>query len=208
MQCVYPLTVTSNGLAATSAPATDCSLMEAIAAGDRRAMRTLYMRHHTRVYRFLLRLLQNEASAEELLSDVFLDAWRHAGRFEGRSQVSTWLIGIARHKALGALRKHTTDTLDEAAAERIEDPADGPEVVLAKRETGTILRGCLDELSAAHREIIDLVYYHGKTIDEVAALIGVPTGTVKTRMFYARKQLRAAMAARGETGIAGTGTLQ
>ncbi len=208
MQCVYPLTVTSNGATRTSEPTSDCLLLEATANGDRQALRTLYGRHHTRVYRFLLRLVHDTATAEELLSDVFLDAWRNASRFEGRSQVSTWLMGIARHKALGALRRRSSDTLDLQAAEHVADPADSPDVTLAKDETVSLLRACLDELSAAHREIIDLVYYHGKTIEEIATLIGVPTGTVKTRMFYARKQLRLAIAARGETGIAGIGALQ
>jgi RNA polymerase sigma-70 factor (ECF subfamily) len=87
--------------------------------------------------------------------------------------------------------------LDEEVAEFIEDPADNPEVIVQKQERTSILRNCLAQLSAAHREIIDLVYYHEKTIEEVAEIIAVPVNTVKTRMFYARKRIGEMMAAKG-----------
>jgi RNA polymerase sigma-70 factor (ECF subfamily) len=201
MSCTYPLIAPSNSSAERSAPASDTALMTATAAGDKLALRTLYARHHVRVYRFLLRLTHNEAMAEDLLADVFFDVWRKGDRFAGRSQVSTWLLAIARHKALSALRRHGMEALDDDAAERIEDPADNAETVLAKGETYAALRNSLQELSPAHREIVDLVYYHGRTIEEAASIIGVPVGTAKTRMFYARKQLRSAMAARGEATL-------
>jgi RNA polymerase sigma-70 factor (ECF subfamily) len=175
--------------------------MAATASGDKLALRTLYTRHHVRVYRFLLRLTHNEAMAEDLVADVFLDVWRKADRFAGRSQVTTWLLAIARHKALSALRRHGMEALDDDAAERIEDPADNAEAALAKGETYTALRNSLTQLSPAHREIVDLVYYHCRTIEEAAAIVRVPVGTAKTRMFYARKQLRSAMAARGEATL-------
>jgi RNA polymerase sigma-70 factor (ECF subfamily) len=198
MSCTYPLVVPSNSSAQRSTPASDTTLIAATATGDRLALRTLYGRHHVRVYRFLLRLTQNEAMAEDLLADVFLDVWRKADGFEGRSQVSTWLLAIARHKALSALRRPTMEAFDDGAAERIEDPADNAQATLEKCETYTALRDCLEQLSPAHREIVDLVYYHGRTIEEAAAIIDVPVGTAKTRMFYARKQLRSGMTARGE----------
>src|SRR5262245_39049724 len=147
MQYAHPLTVTSIGRAASCGPTADAALVTAIAAGDQRALRTLYARHHVRLFRFLARLTNNAASAEELLSDVFLDVWRQAGRYEARSQVSTWLFGIARNKALSALRRRSTEPLDEEAAALIEDPADNPEVALDKRETGAILAHCLTQLS-------------------------------------------------------------
>ena len=83
----------------------DDVLIARIAGGDRLAMQVLFARHHVRVFRFVLRLTRNEATAEDLISEVFLDVWRQAGKFEGRSAVSTWLLGIARFKALSALRK-------------------------------------------------------------------------------------------------------
>ena len=164
-------------------------LVSRIAGGDRLAMQVLYARHHVRVYRFVLRLVRNEATAEDLISDVFLDIWRQAGKFEGRSAASTWMLSIARFKALSALRRRPEAELDEETTEQIEDHADDPETALAKKDKGAALRQCLAGLSADHREIIDLVYYHEKSVEEVAEIVGIPEATVKTRMFYARKKL-------------------
>ena len=172
-------------------------LISRIAGGDRLAMQVLYARHHVRVYRFALRLVRNEATAEDLISEVFLDIWRQAGRFEGRSAASTWMLSIARFKALSELRRRPEEELDEETAEQIEDHADDPETALAKKDKGSALRQCLAKLSADHREIIDLVYYHEKSVEEVAEIVGIPEATVKTRMFYARKKLAELLKAAG-----------
>jgi RNA polymerase sigma-70 factor (ECF subfamily) len=172
-------------------------LIGRIAGGDRLAMQVLFARHHVRVYRFVLRLVRNEATAEDLISEVFLDVWRQAGRFEGRSAVSTWLLAIARFKALSALRRRPEEELLEETAAAIEDPSDDPEVVLQKKDTSAALRQCLTALSAEHREVIDLVYYHEKSVEEVAEILAIPQGTVKTRMFYARKKLTELLKAQG-----------
>jgi RNA polymerase sigma-70 factor (ECF subfamily) len=149
------------------------------------------------VYRFVLRLVRDESTAEDLISEVFLDVWRQAGRFEGRSAVSTWLLAIARFKALSALRKRPDEELDDDAAAAIEDSSDTPEVALEKKDKSTVLRQCLEKLSPEHKEIIDLVYYHEKSVEEVAEIVGIPENTVKTRMFYARKKLAELLKAAG-----------
>jgi RNA polymerase sigma-70 factor (ECF subfamily) len=172
-------------------------LIGRIASGDRLAMQVLYARHHVRVYRFVLRLVSDPTTAEELISEVFLDVWRQANRFEGRSAVSTWLLAIARFKALSALRRRSDEELDEDAAAAIEDTSDDPEIALQKKDKGEILRKCLTALSPDHREIIDLVYYHEKSIEEVAEVLKIPENTVKTRMFYARKKLAELLKAAG-----------
>ncbi len=164
-------------------------LIGRIANGDRLAMQVLFARHHIRVYRFVLRMVRNEAAAEDLISEVFLDVWRQAEKFERRSTVLTWMLGIARFKALSALRRRGDEQLDDETAGAIEDQADDPEIALAKKDKGAVLRQCLTRLSAEHREIIDLVYYHEKSVEEVAGIVGIPEATVKTRMFYARKKL-------------------
>jgi RNA polymerase sigma-70 factor (ECF subfamily) len=146
---------------ARSAPlqaTSDEALMARIAAGDRDAMRALYVRHHMRVHRFVLRLVRNQTVAEDVISETFLDVWRQAGSFEGRSAVSTWLLAIARFKALSILRRKKEDELDEDGVTALVDPVDNPEVAAQKRDTGQILRQCLTALSRDHREIIDLVY--------------------------------------------------
>src|SRR5262250_4017729 len=94
----------------------DEALIARIASGDRLAMQVLFARHHVRIYRFVLRLVRDQWKAEDLISEVFLDVWRQADRFEGRSAVSTWLLAIARFKALSALRKRPDQELDEETA--------------------------------------------------------------------------------------------
>jgi RNA polymerase sigma-70 factor (ECF subfamily) len=168
---------------------TDEVLIARIAKGDRLAIQVLFARHHVRVYRFVLRLVRNEATAEDLISEVFLDVWRQAGKFEGRSAVSTWMLSIARFKALSSMRKRKDAELDDETAEQVEDDSDDPETTLAKKDKGAQLREALKGLSAEHREIIDLVYYHEKSVEEVAGIVGILEATVKTRMFYARKKL-------------------
>jgi RNA polymerase sigma-70 factor (ECF subfamily) len=175
----------------------DEALIGRIAAGDKLAMQVLFARHHVRVYRFVLRFVGDPGRAEDLISEVFLDVWRQAGRFEARSQVSTWLLAIARFKALSALRRRPDEELDDETAQAIEDTGDTPEVAMQKKDTSAVLRQCMTKLSAEHREIIDLVYYHEKSVEEVAGIVGVPENTVKTRMFYARKRLGELLKAAG-----------
>ena len=181
------------GVPAIAAPAGETSsdeiLVEQIAAGNKLAMQALFARHRTSVYRWLLRFVSNETLAEDLLSEVFLGVWRQAARFECRSSVSTWLLSIARHKALSARRHRTEAELDEKIEATVADPADDPEVALQEKNRDELLRRALTRLSPEHRQVIDLVYYHEKSIDEVAQIIDVPPATVKTRMFYARKKL-------------------
>jgi RNA polymerase sigma-70 factor, ECF subfamily len=175
----------------------DETLIGLVANGDTDAMRVLFARHNVRVFRFLLRLVGNNATAEDLLNEVFVDVWRHASRFEARSQVSTWILAIARFKALASLRRRSLDELDDDTYEAVEDPADDPEIAMQKTERSALLQDCLKRLSTSHREVVDLVYYHEQSIEEVAKIIGVPQSTVKTRVFYARKRIAQLMAERG-----------
>ncbi len=185
-----------------AAAITDEMLLALIADGDRDAMHTLYSRHNVRVYRFILRMLRDATAAEDLVSQVFLDVWRTAGQFEGRSQVSTWLLSIARFKALTALRQRRFEDIDQDDVMEIADGADTPEASLDRSNTSAILRSCVNRLSAAHREIIDLVYYHEMSVEEAGRLIGIPQSTVKTRMFYARKQLALLLKSAGVESLA------
>jgi len=169
--------------------ASDEVLIRRIAGGDQLAMQTLFARHRVALYRWLLRLVRDEALAEDLLSDVFLDVWRQAAKFEARSSVSTWLLAIARYKTLSARRRRIDAELDEEVPVIIADPADNPELVLQKKNQTELVRHSLARLSPEHGEVIDLVYYHGKSVREVAEIVGVAAATVKTRMFYARKKL-------------------
>src|SRR5262245_27689142 len=182
-------------IAAAIETSSDEMLIKRIAGGDQLAMRTLFGRYRFNLYRWLLRLVGEEALAEDLCSEVFLDVWRQAASFEGRSSVSTWLLAIGRYKALSARRRRPDAELDQAIVSTVADPADDPEVVLQKKDRAELLRQSLANLSPEHGEVIDLVYYHGKSVREVSEIVGAPEATVKTRMFYARKKLAELVAA-------------
>ena len=175
----------------------DARLLARIAAGDQTALNALFAQYRTAVFRFASRLLRNEAQAEEVTNEVFLEVWRSASRYEGRSAVKTWLLTIARNRAISAMRKRTESTWDEAAAETLEDDGDDPEVTAQKSDKSALLRKCLAELSSDHAEIIDLVYYHEMSVTEVSEVLSIPAATVKTRMFYARKKLSEVLKANG-----------
>jgi RNA polymerase sigma-70 factor, ECF subfamily len=184
-------------MSAASGSETDNDLMKRIASGDRAAVRLLFMRHHARVYRFAVRQTGSENMADDIANEVFLEVWRKAPAFEFRSQVSTWLLGIARFKILSARRKRREDEMDEGEAERIADGSDTPEVVTMKLDKAAALRQCIGSLSDDHRAVIDLAYYHGRTVTEIGEILSIPVATVKTRMFYARSKLGEALKAAG-----------
>jgi RNA polymerase sigma-70 factor, ECF subfamily len=201
MDAAYELKNLSGAAAEPSTRARlDEALMESIATGDQLAMQVLFQRHNVRIYRFVLRQTGNASLAEEIMSEVFLEVWRRAGTFKAKCQVSTWLLAIARHKAISRRRRITEAPLDDDMAAVIADPSDDPETVLDREDRSKIVRKCLTQLSPAHREIIDLVYYHEKSVDEVAQIVGAPKSTVKTRMFYARRQMAKLLAAAGLGG--------
>jgi RNA polymerase sigma-70 factor, ECF subfamily len=176
----------------------DESLIKAIVSGDHSALRALYARHHLRIYHFIARLGCDTDRAEDILSEVFLTVWRQANTFESRSQVSTWIMSIARFKTLTSLGKRREPQLDEKSMEMVADDADTPEQTVLRTDQRAQLRSCIAQMSPDHREVIDLVYYHDLTVDEVAKLLNIPKNTVKTRMFYARNHLARLLAMQGD----------
>ena len=162
----------------------DEALIAKVAAGNRLAMQVLYARHHSRIHRFLTRLAGDDALAEDILTEVFLSAWRHAHRFAGRMAVSTWLIAIARRKAQAVLRR---DANEGRGWEN--QAATGTGFVQQRKDRGTPVRDRLMRLSREHREIIDLVYYHQKSVREIADIVGISEHAVEVRMRDARRSL-------------------
>src|SRR6201986_1692716 len=152
----------------------DEMLLEGIVDGGRTAMHILYCRHNVRVYRFILRLVRDAKLGEDLVSQVFLDVCPTAPQFEGRSQVSTWLLSIARFKALTAMRQRRHEDIDQEDVRQMAEEAETPETSLDRSNTSAILRACVAKLSPAHREIINLVYYHEKSVEEAGQIIGLP----------------------------------
>jgi len=183
----------------TAAPGqqSDRELVERVAGGDRAAVRLLFMRHHARIYRFVARQTGSGMMADDVANEVFLELWRQAPAFQGRSEVSTWLLGIARFKALSALRRRKEVEIDEEAAAAVPDTADTPEVAVMKEDKAAALRGMVNALPEEHRTVVDLAYYHSKSVSEIGEILSIPVATVKTRMFYARKKLGEALQAAG-----------
>src|SRR5262245_58705977 len=202
MQNVVAINAAARDSIVAAQATSDEMLLASISDGNRTAMHTLYARHNVRVYRFILRIVRDASLAEDLVSQVFLDVWRTAKQFEGRSQVSTWLLSIARFKALTSLRQRRSEHIDQEDVSDIPDEAASPEDSLDRSAASAIVRACVAKLSPAHREIINLVYYHEKSVEEVGEIIGIPQSTVKTRMFYARKQLAALLKGAGVHSLA------
>jgi RNA polymerase sigma-70 factor (ECF subfamily) len=172
-----------------SADDADAAVLRRIAAADRSAMHTLFSRHHLAVYRFVLQALQDKALAEDVTTEVFLDVWRHASRFQGRSTALTWILAIARQKTFAAARPKGRAPIGgdiaAAAAARRNDPVARPQAA----DRNVVLRQCMARLSAEHREVIDLVYYQEQSVESVATILGIPRSAAQTRVFSARKRL-------------------
>lgn len=175
--------------AVQSAEFTDVRLLQQVAEGGKAAMHIIFVRHRDKVFRFVRRMVRDPALADDITSQVFLDVWRAADSFEGRARVSTWLLAIARFKALHALRARTFASIDGDEALDVADPADTPEFSCEKRQQRHAVHTGIFQLSAPHRRVIELYYFRELTIDEIARTIGAPPATVKSRLFYARKQL-------------------
>ncbi len=166
-------------------------LLAQVRAGDEGAMRTLYQAFSRKVYAFALNRMRDPQQAEEVVVDTMYEVWRHPDRFRGASRFSTWLIGIARHKMLSALRgrdpqHEDVDEMGETLAS--EDP--GAFELLAERQRREGVQHCMGKLSDEHRECLHLVFYEGMSVGEVASVQGCPENTVKTRLFYARQKIR------------------
>ena len=167
----------------------DAEVLARIVSGDKQAVRVLYTRHATKLFRFLVGIVKSEAIAEELVNETFIDVWRKANTFSGNSRVSSWIFTIGRNRAISTLRKRQDVAIDDDQANAIPDDVDSALDALAKQDKAVAMRGCIDLLSVGMREVIDLVYYQELRITDVADILDIPENTVKTRLFHARKTL-------------------
>ncbi|RYF16056.1 MAG: sigma-70 family RNA polymerase sigma factor [Comamonadaceae bacterium] len=168
-------------------------LLERIGREDQRAFRELYKAFSRKVYAYVLNMLHDHSRAEEVVVDTFYEVWRHPQRFRGDSQFSTWVIGIARRKALMVYRARRPDEmhddLDDIAETTASDTPDAyAELAGKQRREG--VQHCMSKLSDEHRECLHLVFYEGMSVAEVADVQNCPEGTVKTRLFHARQKIR------------------
>ena len=165
----------------------DRILLQRMAAGDRAALETLYRAYHGVLCRFLSRLTRRADLNEEIANDCFWIAWRKAGRLHGDSRVSTWIMGIAYRCGLKALRQRGDEPVDDYALHEGRGPSHDPD---EDRELRDWLGEGLKHLSADQRIVVELVYGVGNSLEEVAAIMQAPVGTVKARLFHARIKLR------------------
>jgi RNA polymerase sigma-70 factor, ECF subfamily len=177
----------------------DECILERIAKGDQSALKVLVARYEVRVFRFIMRLLGDRRRAEDLVSDTFMAVWQRAGSFERRSSVATWILAIARYKALTARSQlsPSEEPFTTELADTLVDSGPAPDDNLACRDRSATIRKCIDALPKHHAELMDLVYYHEKSIQEVALIVGIPENTVKSRMFLARRKLAEMLIAEG-----------
>ena len=188
--------------ASRDGPEPDSLWMRQIAAGDRDAFENLYKAYAARLFRYLFSMVGDSALAEELTNDVMVAAWKAAAQFRGESRVSTWLFGIAHHKALNELRRKQPVTVEVDDASEMAAPHEGPEGAVLRARVAQSVRGALQRLTPEHREVIELTFYQGLSYLEIAAIIQSPLSTVKTRMFYAKKKLQELLEREGAIGEA------
>ena len=172
---------------------TDERLLSRMAGGDEDALATFYRRHESALFRFILTRMNDSFEAGDIVIEVMHEAWRSAARYQGRSAVKSWLFGIARHKALDRVRsqgRHKADTLEETD----EVPDTSTIDALAAAEDAEAVRHCLEGLSAQHREVVHLAFYEDLSYQEIAKIAECPEGTVKTRIFHAKRALKACLA--------------
>ena len=162
----------------------DLTWIRRMAVGDTDALGELYARHGAGVLAYLMGRLDDRRLAEEVLQDVMLAAWEAAPGFRGESKVRTWLLTIAHHRALNARRRRRLPLADEAQA---TDGAGDWEGAAERAD----LRSALARLPAGQRTALELVFGHGLTMAEVAEVLGVAPGTVKSRLHRAKRALRA-----------------
>lgn len=166
----------------------DETLIHRVANGDRPAFTRLYERHADRVFRFAMSIVRRAHLAEEVLQETMIVVWRRAKTFKGDARVSTWILGITRNLAFNLLRKEKRgDRLPEEKPS-VADPAKSV-------ETAVHVERALQTLPDHHREVMHLVFYEEMNLRETADVLGIPEGTVKSRMHHARRALAKELAA-------------
>ncbi len=170
----------------------DAALLARIVEGDAHALHALYVKHYHRLLRFVRRITGQVDIAQEVINDVMLVVWRDGKAFQGRSAVSSWILGIAYRKALkvAAQSRRWSDRFARVDFEEATERFPAPEELNKTAEVQDLLEQGLSRLSAEHRAVVELTYFFGCSYEEISAITGAPVNTVKTRMFYAREKLR------------------
>ena len=174
----------------------DLALVQRLAAGDDAAMHELYAAYGQRLYAYALRLTDDPAQAEDVVQDALVAVWKSAQTFRGEGRLLAWLLGIVHHTALKSVR-HRSQPITDEMEERLETGQSSPEQQVERDERSEQVRDCLGSLSPDHRAVLELVFYQGLSLEEVAQVCQVPVGTVKSRLSYARRSLRGMLSRQG-----------
>lgn len=178
----------------------EVALVHRVARGDHAAFETLYECYHPRLTRFLERVTRQPQLVEEILNDTMLVVWRKAQTYDLSSKVSTWIFAIAYRKTLKTL-KRADRVLEFDPGENVGPVESEPESEFMQHELRAFLSRAMTALSAEHRAVIELTYYQGYAYQEIAEIMDCPVDTVKTRMFHARRRLKALLADREEARV-------
>jgi len=171
----------------------DEQILTRIAAGDRGALAELHARYQRALFRYLCQLTSDRGLAEEILQDTLVAAWRGAASYEGRASVHSWLLGIARRQAHNSLRRRGLPVADSAALDDLVDGQPAPDERLLADAGRAELARAIASLAPIHREVLILSFVQGLPYGEIARVLAVPEGTVKSRLSNARRALRAAI---------------
>lgn len=166
----------------------DRDLLQLISTGDREAMRAFYERYNTHLFAFLRGRGADPAAAADAAQDTMLEVWRSAGRYRGEAAAKTWLFSIARNKLIDRTRKNARLSTVDEVPDSIDEAPDPEAVVIASSEAARV-RACLGGLKPEHLTVIRLAFYEDLTYGQISEIEGVPTGTVKTRVYHAKKLL-------------------
>ncbi|NIJ34976.1 RNA polymerase sigma factor [Sphingomonas oligoaromativorans] len=168
-------------------------LVTRIRARDLRAFEELYRNYHPRLTRFLMNMVHRPQLVEEVFNDTMMVVWEKLDGFNGSSKLSTWIFAIGYRKAMKAVRRQDQAVEDKEAENRVS-PEPGPDHRIGGQKVQAALLGAINGLSADHRAVVDLTYYHELGYREIAEIMDCPVDTVKTRMFHARRHLKRKLA--------------
>ena len=176
-----------------AASVADEALLEQVAAGDAAALAALYRRFGSRLLGYLQRYAGDRTMAEEILQDTLLAVWRSAHLYAGRSSVRTWLFGVARRQAYNRLRVHRPEHMPLDGLAGWVDPAPGPAEWAIAHAQAAAIADAFEALTPPHREVLALAFAAQMPHREIAEILGVPVGTVKSRLHHARAALARAL---------------
>lgn len=174
----------------------DIQLLQRIGDGDEEAMARLYVAYEAKIFAFAMKKLNDSQAAADIVHEVMMAAWKGANKFQGRSKVKSWLFGIAHNKIVDFVRKDSRYDSDELEEDLPDTSINSSEELMEVAQNRDFLAYCLEKLSDLHKQVVHLAFFEDLSYGEIADIVGIPEGTVKTRMFHAKQLLKKCLANR------------